>query len=173
MSLAVRAVRSLALMLGSSLFFKGVGVVANIVIVNSVSADEYGEANAAWILMLTASLFSSIGIGQYVMVRSRDRPDLAFHATVYQFLLGIAAVGVVTLLRDPLGRWVGAPTLGRFLPGFVVAMLVERIYYVPERVLMRDLRFARAAMARAVAEVTYSVVALIACLLYTSPSPRD
>ncbi len=165
MSLAVRATRGAAWMFAAALFAKVVGVVGTLCVVRHVSPGEYGEALAAAIAVGTASTLSSLGIGQYVMVRTRGRRDMVFHATVYQFLLGGAALALIWTLRAPLAAWLHAPGLGRYLPVMAVSMLLDRVSFVPERTLMRDMRFRRAALARSTGDLGYTGVSFAAALM--------
>jgi PST family polysaccharide transporter len=64
------------------------------------------------------------------------------------------------MLGGPLGRWSGAPGLAEFLPVLILSTLLERILYVPERILVRNLRFGWLSLARAGGELTYTVVSV-------------
>ncbi len=67
---------------------------------------------------------------------------------------------VAMALNQPLGRWFNAPNLGRYLPLFIVSMLIERVIFVPERLLVRELRFGWLAVARAGGELAYTAVSV-------------
>src|SRR4029453_40323 len=74
---------------------------------------------------------------------------------------GVAAVIGTMMLGGPLGRWSGAPGLAEFLPVLMLSTLLERIVYVPERLLVRNLRFGWLSVARAGGELTYTAVSVI------------
>jgi PST family polysaccharide transporter len=67
---------------------------------------------------------------------------------------------VAFLGRDLLGPWLGAPTMGRFMGGFVLASAMESIAIVPEKTLARDLRFRQIALTRGIGELLFTVLAL-------------
>jgi PST family polysaccharide transporter len=152
-------------MLAGGLATRVLGVVGTLLLVRYVSPGEYGEALVAAIVIGTASTFSSIGIGQFVIVKAGGRRDLAFHATTYQFLLGVAALGLVLLLERPLAAWCNAPGVGRYLPVLAVSLLLDRLWFVPERTLMRDLRFRTVTLARSAGELSYTAVSVGTALL--------
>jgi len=56
---------------------------------------------------------------------------------------------------------VQAPGMVAFLPGLALAALFDRVGYVPERILVRDLRFGALSAARSAAELGYSVVSVV------------
>ena len=63
-------------------------------------------------------------------------------------------------MSGPLERWSGAPGLADVLPVLIVSTLLERIVYVPERILVRNLRFGWLSLARALGELTYTGVSV-------------
>jgi lipopolysaccharide exporter len=165
MSLAVQATRSAAWMLAAGVATRVLGLVATLLVVRFVSPGEYGEAMAAAIVIGSASALSTLGVGPFVVVRARDRRDLAFHATVFQFVLGVAVLGLVLLFRRPLAGWFNTPGLVRYLPAMALVMVLDRLSFIPERVLVREMRFRTVAMTRAAAELCYSGVSLLTAML--------
>ena len=136
------------------------GIVGTIVVINLLDRGangklEYGEAMAAFIVVATASQITTLGIGQFVVVKTANRSDLTFHATMIHVALGLVAMIAVYLARAPLGDWVGAPGMGRFVAGLTVALMFDRVMLVPERVLMRSLKFRAVAIARTVGDFVY------------------
>jgi len=77
-----------------------------------------------------------------------------FHATCWFLATGLAAVSAALWWSEPLGRWAGASDLHRLMPLFAATMVLERIIFIPERMLVRELRFKRLAVARAACELT-------------------
>jgi PST family polysaccharide transporter len=152
-------------MFAGGLATRVLGLVGTLLVVRWVAPDEYGEALVAAIVVGTASTFSSIGIGQFVIVKAGGRRDLAFHATVYQLLLGLLALGLVLALERPIAGWSNAPGVGRYLPLLAASMLLDRLWFVPERTLMRDLRFRTVTLVRSAGELTYTAVAVGGALL--------
>src|ERR1044071_2637450 len=136
------------------------GIVGTILVINLLDRGEngkleYGEAMAAFIVVATASQITTLGIGQFVVVKTAQRRDLAFHATTIHVVLGVVSMIGVYLLRDPLGAWVKAPTMGRFVAGLAVAAMLDRISLVPERVHMRSLNFRVVAISRTLGDFVY------------------
>lgn len=165
MSLAIKATRSAAWLLVASVLSRAAGVVGTLIVVRYVSPTEYGEAIAGSIVVGTASQFSSLGLGQYVIVRAGGHRDLAFHATVFQFVLGLLAIGLLLLVPDQLSSWFNAPGMHRYMPSLALSMLVDRVSFVPERTLMRDMRFRAVAASRSLGELTYSGAAVVLAIL--------
>jgi len=136
------------------------GVVGTILVINLLDRGvngklEYGEAMAAFIVVATASQITTLGVGQFIVVKTAHRRDLAFHATTIHITLGVIAMVAVYLARDPLGAWVGAPGMSRFVAGLTVAFMLDRLMLVPERVLMRSLNFRAVAIARTTGDFIY------------------
>jgi PST family polysaccharide transporter len=55
--------------------------------------------------------------------------------------------------------------MGRYLPALALSMLLDRLWFVPERALMRDMRFRPVAAARSAGELAYTVVSCTTALL--------
>jgi PST family polysaccharide transporter len=139
---------------------RAIGLVGTLVLARFIAPDEYGEVSIAAVCVVTARQLSSLELGQYLIVKGQDEADAAFHATVFHLGLGILALLLVYGLRDQLGPWLGAPAMGRFVPGFVLATLFERIAQTPEKLLARDLRFRVIAVTRGLGEIVYTGLAL-------------
>lgn len=160
MSLAVKATRSAAWMLAGSLVSRVAGLISTLVVIRFVSPTDYGEAIAGSIVVGTASQLSSLGIGQFVIVKAGGRRDLAFHATVFQLVLGLLAIGIILLVPQQLNAYFNAPGLSRYTPALALSMLIDRASFVPERTLMRSMRFRAVSFARSAGELTYSAAAI-------------
>lgn len=165
MSLAVKATRSAAWMFAGAITTRIVALAGTLLVVRHVSPGEYGEAIVAAIVVGTASTFSSLGIGQFVIVKAGGRRDLAFHATVYQLVLGVMALGAIALLRNPISAWANTPGIGRYLPPMALSMLLDRLWFVPERTLMREMRFRTVTVARSAGELGYTAVSCATALM--------
>ena len=164
MSLAVSTARSAVWMLVGKLVANVAGIVGTIVVINLLDADngkaEYGLATAAWLVVATASQITTLGIGQFVVVKARHRPDLAFIATVIHVALGVISMIGVYLYREPIGHWIDADGMGKFVPGLIVASMLDRISLVPERVLMRSMDFRVVAVSRTVGDLLFVAAAI-------------
>ncbi len=125
-----------------------------------LAPDTMGEVSAAWILFATAQIAMGAGVGTFVVTRSRGRPEIAWHATVIHVTFGALAVGAVLLFAGPLIRLVGVPGAAAFLPGMAAASFIDRLGQSPERILERDLAFAKVARARMAGDVAYVVLSV-------------
>jgi PST family polysaccharide transporter len=130
------------------------------VLARYVSPNEYGVVMAASIAATSATSVTTFGIGIYLVANARVSRAEVFHASCWFLATGVAALTATMALSRPLERWSDAPGLGDVLPVFIVAMLLDRIVYLPERILIRNLRFGWLSLARALSEVTYTVVSV-------------
>lgn len=160
-SLTVRTVRGAAWTLSTSLVSRVIGLVGTLLLARYLAPAEYGEVTAASILTLTAFGVTTLGVGIYVLSNRDLTRAETFHATCWFLATGIAALGVVWALSGPLGSWLGAPDLGRYMPLFVASALLDRILFMPERMLIRRLRFRWLALSRAAGELSYTALSLI------------
>lgn len=169
MSLAVSTARSAVWMLVGKIVANIAGIVGTIVVINLLDANdgkaEYGLATAAWLVVATASQITTLGIGQFVVVKARERPDLAFIATVIHVLLGVFSMAAIYVYRDPIGHWIAADGMGKFVPGLILASMLDRICLVPERVLMRSMDFRVVSISRTVGDLLFVVAAILIAAL--------
>jgi lipopolysaccharide exporter len=160
-SVARRAARGIAWTLPTSLGTRVVGLVGTLLLARYLAPSEYGEVSAASILVLTASSLTTFGVGIY-LVTNRDLTRAeAFHATSWFLAVGVAALALAWALSGTLGAWFGAPDLHRFMPVLAISALLDRVGYVPERMAVRELRFGRVSLSRALGELTYTCVTLV------------
>jgi PST family polysaccharide transporter len=83
-----------------------------------------------------------------------------FHASMMHIALGLLALGLVFVFGQRLAPLVGAPTLIRYLPGLVLVFAAERFLFMPERILVRQMKFGSLAVLRGAGELAYTVVSL-------------
>lgn len=138
------------------------GLVGTLLITRFLAPDVLGDVNAAQIAAYTAYFASSLGLGQYLVShRDADRQSV-FNATVYYLGAGVVAVGLVYLLREPIAvHLLEAPGMVQYLPGLAVAVLLERLTYIPDRLMIRDMRFKEAGIRNTIGELTYTVSSLV------------
>jgi PST family polysaccharide transporter len=139
---------------------RAIGLVGTLVITRYLSPDAVGEVQVAVVLVTTAHFFSLLGLGHYIASKPEAGPDAAFHSTVITAATGVVAIGGAVLLRGWLSRHMGAPAAVDYLPGLAVAIALDRITFVPARVLIRDMRFRTNGLVRTVGEVTFPFVAV-------------
>jgi PST family polysaccharide transporter len=159
-SLAMMAVRGAAWTVATGIGSRALGLVGTLVLTYFVSRDELGEVSDAAVAVVLANQLSTVGVGQYYIARPNAGRDVAWHATVVHVALGFAALVVVLVLERPMAVWMQAPTLGRFLPGLAASGLLDRLAYMPERVLARDMRFRVIGVCRTAAELSYSATSV-------------
>jgi PST family polysaccharide transporter len=75
--------------------------------------------------------------------------------------LGVVAMLVVYLVRGPLGDALDTPAMGDYVFAYAIAHLLDRARYVPERLLMRALRFRTIAAINATGEVAFTAASLL------------
>jgi PST family polysaccharide transporter len=136
-----------------------VGLSGTVVITRFLAPAEFGEVTLAATLVMTGSLLSNFGLGNYYIVKG-DHPEVAFHMTTFSLILAFLSLGLVWLLDEPLSAWVGVPGIAQYVPGLIAAWALRRIGGLPQKVLARDMRFRRISIARAVGEITYVVSAV-------------
>ena len=156
MSLARKAVQGAAWTISSSIGSRAVGLVGTLVLTRFVTPTEYGEVMIAAVLVLSAQQLSTLGVGQYLVAHPGAGNKAAFHSTVYHVALGAVALVALLGAGPHLGALVDAPGAAAFLPGLVVAGAIDRVVFVPERLLVRDLRFSALSAVRTLGEISYA-----------------
>jgi lipopolysaccharide exporter len=160
MSIARQAAHGVAWNMALGVSTRVLTLVGQLVLARYMLPEDYGAATNASIVVLTANAFTAFSFGQYLIAR-RASPEVAFQAWLIHIGLGLAALAVVYPLRGPIGAWLDTPDMGQYLLGFAVANLViDRLRYVPERLIMRALRFRALATINAIGEVAYIAAAL-------------
>jgi PST family polysaccharide transporter len=154
------AVRGAAWTLSTSLGSRALGLIGTLLLSRYLAPGEYGEVSAASIVTATASSITTLGLGLYVVTKPNVSRAERFHATLLFVAIGVVALALPLLASDTIGRWSDAPDLGRYLPLFVLVALIDRVVYMPERMLVRELRFRWLSIARSLGEITYTVVSV-------------
>jgi PST family polysaccharide transporter len=159
-SLTARTVRGAAWTLSTSVSTRVIGLVGSLLLARYLVPDEYGEVTAAQIVTLTAFTVTSLGVGNYLLSNPGLGRVEVFHATCWFLSTGVVALGVVWAGAGAIGPHFDAPNLPRYMPLFVAAALCDRIEFLPERMLIRKLRFRWLSIARAAGELTYTGLSL-------------
>jgi len=142
-----------------------VGLVSTLAITRFVDPSEYGEVMVAAVLVMTASQFSTVGFGQYIVSNPGVSRETTFHATVFHVGLGIVALGAVLGVGGLFAPALEAPRMMQFLPGLALSALVDRLSFMPERVLVKELRFGVVASGRSAGELAYSGLSVALAVL--------
>jgi lipopolysaccharide exporter len=137
-----------------------VGLFGTLWLTYFLTPDIQGEVSDAFIVVLTAHQISTFGVQQYLVAGPEENRELAFHITVFHFVTGIVAFGLVILFRDHFGHLLHAPTMGQYVPGLALAMFIERVVTVPERLLSRKFQFRTIGIGRTLGEMAYTVVSV-------------
>ncbi|HEX3344242.1 MAG TPA: oligosaccharide flippase family protein, partial [Polyangiaceae bacterium] len=135
MSIEKKAARGVAWNMATGVGTRVVGLVGTLVLTRFIAPAEYGEVSAAAICVLTANQLVFFAFGQY-LIANRSPPEVAFQAARLQVALGAIAMIAVYLLRGSLGEMLDAPEMGRFIPGFAVAVLFDSARLVPGTILV-------------------------------------
>lgn len=160
MSLAKKTVLGAIWTVASSIGGRLVGTVATFILTRFVNKDAQGSFNVAFIVVSTASVFSSMGLGQYIVSNPKAGRGVGFHVTVYYVIMGAIAFGLCWLTRDFWASWFKSPDMVLFMPGLILSQTLDRIATLPRNILARDMRFKILSIRSALGEVVYSVVAV-------------
>jgi PST family polysaccharide transporter len=137
---------------------RAVGLVGTLIVVRFINPSDYGEVTVAAVVMMTANQVSTVGFGQFLIAKPEAPRSVAFHATALHVGFGVIAGAVVLAFAGRFAPALDAPDMMRFMPGLVVSGLLDRVAYVPERILVRDLRFRAVSLSRTGGDLAYSVV---------------
>jgi lipopolysaccharide exporter len=160
--LARQTVRASTLTIGTGLGTRLLGVVGTLILTKFIAPYDYGEVQAACVLVLTASQLSTLNVGTYILAHPKSGRDVMFHATLLHLLPGFVASALVWAVGWRFGARFDAPHVGRYLPGMVISVTLDRILYMPERALVRTMRFGALSVSRALGELTYTTVSIVA-----------
>src|SRR5512144_1161421 len=104
MALADKAARGVLWTVVSSMGGRVVGVLGTLVMTRFLHPEQIGEVSDATIIAMTANWLSIWGFGQYAVVKGRgaDAAEVTWHATFAYAVLGVIALGLVTLFGGRL-----------------------------------------------------------------------
>jgi PST family polysaccharide transporter len=159
--LARQTVRASAWTIVTGLGTRVLGVVGTLILMRFIAPFDYGEVQAAIVIAWTANQISTLNVGTYILAHPKSGRDVMFHATVLHVLPGFLAFAVVWLVGWRFGARLHAPHVGHYLPGMIVAVAFDRILYMPERALVRTMRFGAVSVSRAVGELTFTAVSIV------------
>ncbi len=164
-SLKARAVRGAAWTIVTGMGSRALGVIGTVALTYFLSPAVQGEVSDAFILVMTAQQLSGFGAAQYLVANPKGGHAVTWNVTAFLMLMGALFLGGVVLLRHPFERWLGAPTMGQYVPGLAVALLLERCAVIPERMLARRLSFRPMAVGHTLGEAIYSVASVALAML--------
>ena len=165
MNLVQKTVRGALWTISTGIGSRVVGLVSTLVITRFVDPSEYGEVMVAAVLVMTANQFSTVGFGQYIVSNPKASRATAFHATVFHVGLGVVALAAVLGIGGMFAPMLDAPRVMQFLPGLALSALIDRLSFMPERILVKDLRFGVVASGRSAGELVYSGLSVALAVL--------
>ncbi|MEZ4438782.1 MAG: oligosaccharide flippase family protein [Polyangiaceae bacterium] len=157
MSLASKAVLGAIWTVSTSVGGRLVGLLGTIILTRFLAPEEYGAVSVAIVVVTTAHFLSSAGFGQYVVANPNAGREVVFHATVFHVASGLVAFLAVYLGQALIGRLLGMPSIVEYIPTLLIAVIVDRVGYLPTRVLARDMRFEVLGLNQMVGEIVYAV----------------
>jgi lipopolysaccharide exporter len=158
-SIALAAARGVAWNMLFGVGSRLLQLVGTLVLTRFLAPEAYGAVIGASIAVLTMGISTSFAFGQY-LIAHRSTARVAFQAAVIHVALGIVTMAVVIVMRHRLADWFGAAQIATFIPGFAIAHILDRLRYVPERMLTRELKYRTIATINGSAEILFTVVAL-------------
>jgi len=136
-------------------------LVGTLILARLIAPDDYGAVIAASILVVTAGFFTSFMFGQYLIAR-RAPPEVAIQAMALHVGIGLVAMTAVYALRHPLSEFFGTPATSRYVLGYAIAHMLDRTRNVPERLILRALRFRAVAAINAAGTLALVVTSVAA-----------
>lgn len=159
-SVAQKAVRGSVWVVAAGLASRSLSIVGTLLITRFLTPEDYGQVSAAAVVTLSTNYFSQLGIGQYVAAHPKATRAETFHATAYLFAAGLVGVTLTWLLREPLAHLLKSPSLPTYLPGLLAAVVLERVGLMPERILLRELRFRSVGISRTIGEFSFTAASI-------------
>lgn len=159
-SIEATAVRGASWTIAAGLASRVIGLLGSVAITHYLLPQDFGEVGAAVALVLLANQISTLGVGPFVLARRSEGPRAVFHANVLHLGTGVVSLAIVIALASPLATLFKAPHASSFVLGMALSVMLDRIGYVPERIVIRELRFRRIAGTRAVADIANTVLSL-------------
>jgi PST family polysaccharide transporter len=159
-TVAAKAFRGLFWMATTGLGSRIVSLVSTLLLTRYVAPEDYGEVQNTFVVVWMIDLLTQLGLPQYIASRADIGKKQIAHAVFYFHVFGVLGLALCLVLARPLGPVFGTPNMHRYMPGFVAATLFTRVATIPDRLLVRELRFRASSVIRAGAEVAYAVVSL-------------
>ena len=159
-TVAAKAFRGLFWMASTGLGSRLVSLLSTLLLTRYVVPEDYGEVQNTFVVVWMIDLLTQVGLPQYIASRADLTPKKIAHAVFYFHLFGAVGLTLCLFLARPLGPVLGTPNMHLYMPGFVVGTLLQRVATIPDRLLVRELRFRASSVIRAAAEVVYAVMSL-------------
>ena len=164
-ALARKTIVGAAWTIATGLGARAMGLIGTVLLTHYIAPEVQGEVNGAQIAAYTAYFASGLGVGQYIVANPETDRQLIFNATVYYMTACLLAVGAVFFFREEIAGYLGAPGMVPYVSGCVVAVVLERLSYIPDRLMIRDMRFKEVGVRNTIGELTYTVSAVVLAML--------
>ncbi|TMQ12532.1 MAG: oligosaccharyltransferase [Deltaproteobacteria bacterium] len=159
-SLARTAARGAIWNVGASTATRVIGLIGTLFMTRLLRPDVVGEVSSALVLAQTANWLSHWGFNQYMIVHGVRGDEQTYHLAVVHVVCGLVGLGAIAGTGAWFAPMFHAPHLASYLPGLALAILIRRIGAVPDKVLVREMRFRELAIANGVADLAYTISAI-------------
>ena len=139
---------------------RAVGLVGTLVLTRFIAPEVMGEVVAATAVAYAVNFSTQIGASQYVLLRGDKDPEAIFHVTVLSVALVAVPLLLLSLFAHEIAPLLGTMRLGDYLPGMALYVLIARIGSVPDKLLLRRMRFRTVAVANVLGQLTQTLVAI-------------
>ena len=156
-----KMVSAAAWSVGAGLIGRAIGLACTLWVARYLSPDIVGEVAVATVIAFTGNWVSAWGCGQYVIVHGHEGKQAIFPASMVYLLFGAIMLVVLWSSSTMLAGLVSAPRVAEYLPGALLGVAIRRIGSIPDKLLARELRFSRIAIATGFGDVAYAVVAIV------------
>ena len=156
-----KIVSAAAWSIGVGLLGRAIGLVCTLWVARYLSPDIVGEVAVATIIAFTGNWVSAWGCGQYVIVHGHEGKQAIFPASMVYLVFGAIMLVILWSSAPMLAGLVSAPRVAEYLPGALLGVAIRRIGAIPDKLLAREMRFTRIAIATGLGDVAYAVVAIV------------
>jgi PST family polysaccharide transporter len=160
MSLVKKATAGAVWTIGAGLLSRSVGLIGTLILTRFLAPEVMGEVVTAAVVAFMANWATQLGFNQYVLVRGDQGKEPIFHATVLSVGSALLVFAPLALAAPLIGPLVNAPNLHLYLPGMTLAVFIRRLGAVPDKLLLKRMKFRTVAAAAALGEVSYTCVAI-------------
>jgi lipopolysaccharide exporter len=165
-SISNKTVRGAGWTILTGISSRALGLVGTLALTHFLAPEVQGEVSDAFVVVLTANMFTTWGVLHFLVARPKEAtPEIGWHITVLHLSVGIVAFSLVAIFRDAFGTLLGAPAMGRYVPGFAVALFLERVGQIPERIHAKHMNFRLIGIGRTSSEITYSIVSVVLAVM--------
>jgi lipopolysaccharide exporter len=157
---AAKAAKNVAWTIATGSGSRAVGMVGTLLLTRFLAPDIAGDISAAHVVCLSFNQFLTVGIGVYLIANPTAPRKVTLHATWIHLFLGFVAFALSIALCRPLSPIFDAPKLVQYVPGLALSLLIDRFTFIPEKLLVRSMRFRRVGVGRGLGEILLAVVAV-------------